>query len=424
MEKLKLFTSFLILIALLQIVNSGCSSRDEIPVITSDSTIMYPAKKTDGINAEITLCKSISKKTGKRVGAGMVFTLGEKENVRAFADLENVIFDNNRDLMFHLVWIGPDGNSFYAKRIDLTTSDTSSTINSSIAISPEKRQPGKYLLQLYLFRELIAEKRFELRTEYKITASDIDKISANITLCRTIDKETGDRIGVDSVFIIRDKAKVRAFVDMANPGILEGQDWKFHFDWTDSTGNSFYRKDLEILQDDSTSSLTSFIPISPDLQKPGKYRVRAFLSDILLAEKNFELQNEVKITVPKAKRMKASVTLCSNIDKETGLPIGSDSVFIIRSNGKVRAFVELENRSDFDNRPLKFHFNWIGQDGKIFYKKQIDLTPGDSSSSINSSISITPDKRQPGKCSLQVYLFNELIAEKKFELLTEAQSEH
>jgi hypothetical protein len=419
MKQLKLLTSLLILIALLQLVISGCSSRDEIPVLTPDSTIVYPAKKTDGISARIILCKNLNKKTGKRIGAGTTFTLGEKENVRAFADLENVFKENNRDLMFHLVWISPDGNSFYTKRIDLTPADTSSTINSSIAISPDKRQPGNYLLQLYLYRELIAEKRFILRPEYKITASDIDNISASITLCRTIDKETGNLIGVDSVFIIREKAKVRAFVDMVNPGILSYQEFKFYFDWTDSSGISFYRKDIELLPDDSTSSLTSFIPISPEVQKPGKYAVRAYLSDMLIAEKKFELQNEVRNVVSKQKRMKASIVLCSSIDKETGKPIITEPIFTISKSGKVRAFIELENRKDFGERLLKFHLNWIGPDNKSFYRKQIELTPGDSTSSLNSSISITPDKRQPGKCSLQVYLFNELIAEKDFELIME-----
>jgi len=405
--------------ALLQLAISGCSSRDEVPIITQDSTIVYPAKKTDGINARIILCRNLNKKTGKRIGAGTIFTLGEKENVRAFADLENVFKENNRDLMFHLVWIGPDGNSFYAKRIDLTTTDTSSTINSSIAISPDKRQPGNYLLQLYLFRELIAEKSFILRQEYKITAADIDKIRPGITLCRTIDKETGDRIGVDSVFIIRDKAKVRAFVDMVNPDFLGYQEFKFYFDWSDSNGISFYRKDIDLQPGDSISSLTSFILISPDVQKPGKYTVRAYLSDMLIAEKKFELQYEVRKVVAKPKRMKASIVLCSSVDKETGKPIVTEPVFTISKSGKVRAFIELENRKDFGDRLLKFHLDWIGPDKKSFYRKQIELNPGDSTSSVNSSISITPDKRQPGSCSLKVYLFNELIAETDFELIME-----
>jgi hypothetical protein len=42
--------------------------------------------------------------------------------------------------------------------------DTVSTITGSISITPDKRPPGEYLLQVYLFDEVIAEKKFELKS--------------------------------------------------------------------------------------------------------------------------------------------------------------------------------------------------------------------------------------------------------------------
>ncbi len=64
--------------------------------------------------------------------------------------------------MFHIDWIDSTGNSLYKKRIDLSPSDSSSRIISSISLSPPKRKVGEYIVRVYLFRELIAEKKFQL----------------------------------------------------------------------------------------------------------------------------------------------------------------------------------------------------------------------------------------------------------------------
>lgn len=171
MQKIKLIALTTSLIALLLLVAPGCSSRIETPVTGEDSTITYPPKKTDGISAKITLCRKVSKKTGNRIGEGTLFSIKEKEWVRAFVDIEHRFNDDKRELMFHLDWNDANGRSFYLKRIDLSPDDSSSTIKSSISISPGKRKPGKYTLRVYLFRELIAEKEFELRPEFQLTPS-------------------------------------------------------------------------------------------------------------------------------------------------------------------------------------------------------------------------------------------------------------
>ena len=41
------------------------------------------------------------------------------------------------------------------------------TLKSSISTPPGKRDPGTYSLQVYLFRELIAEKSFQLRADLR-----------------------------------------------------------------------------------------------------------------------------------------------------------------------------------------------------------------------------------------------------------------
>ena len=169
LNTLNRITLNLFLIVLLLQALSGCSSRNETPTISEDSTIVYSPKQQDGVSANITLCRKVGKKTGKRIGVGTVFTIMDKAKVHAFFDLENRKLFTDKKMMFHAEWIGPNGKSFYRKRIDLLPDDSTSTIKSSISITPEKRLAGNYLVRFFLFRELIAEKKFELRDEVIIT---------------------------------------------------------------------------------------------------------------------------------------------------------------------------------------------------------------------------------------------------------------
>jgi hypothetical protein len=123
------------------------------------------------------------------------------------------------------------------------------------------------------------------------------------------------------------------------------------------------------------------------------------------------------VVVPERKPdIGTKITFCKKIDKETGAPVDENTIFTIGDNENVRAVVGFANRDAFKNRVLKFRFDWIGPDGKSFYKKQTELSPDDPAITINSSVSISPGKRQPGKYSLRVYLFDKLVAEKAFEL--------
>nr|MCU0364768.1 hypothetical protein [Ignavibacteriaceae bacterium] len=212
---------------------SGCSSRRDKPVILNDSTIVYPSKYEGGLQPKITLTKRVSKKTGKPIKPGTRFNLQEDTKLFAIVDLEKQTTKQNRDLMFHIDWVDSSGNSFYKKRIDISIKDTSSRIIkkridisikdtssriiSSISLSPQKRQPGNYTARLYLFRELIAEKRFLLVESLsdtlivkkksvaqdtsitikkvkkeKLKKSEIksDNIMASLVLCRKISKKT------------------------------------------------------------------------------------------------------------------------------------------------------------------------------------------------------------------------------------------
>lgn len=296
---------------------SGCSSRKEKPIILNDSTIVYPSKNEIGIQPKITLSSKISKKTGKPLRTGTIFKLQDNEKLYASVELEKQTKDRDRDLMFHIDWIDSSGNSFYKKRIDISSDDSSSRITSSISISPQKRQTGNYTARLYLFRELIAEKKFLL---------------------------------VES---INDSAIVK---------------------------------------------------------KKNKSEIKN--------------KTEKKVKVKKTKKpeveietMKAIIVLCRKVSKKTGKPIGSATTFTIKDSAKVKAVVSIEKQDIKTNEQMNFYFNWIGPDGKSFYKKRVVYTTSNPFFTISNSISITPEKRQPGKYKLRVSYRKKIIAEQQFELI-------
>ena len=105
------------------------------------------------------------------------------------------------------------------------------------------------------------------------------------------------------------------------------------------------------------------------------------------------------------------------VSKKTGKPIGSGTTFTIKDSAKVKAIVSFEKQEIKTNEQMKFYFNWIGPDGKVFYKKRVVYTTSNPSFSISNSIAITPEKRQPGIYTVQIVFRKKIIAEQKFELI-------
>ena len=268
-----------------EMFTTACSERASEPVILPDSTIAYPSKEADGISAKITLSRYFGQKTGRQSAIATIFPLKEGENIYSVIELENRLKNTDRDLMFHLDWIGPDGRSFYLKRIDLSPDDSTTALVSSISASPDKRPPGKYLLRIYLFRELIAEKHFELRAE-----SEVERVSANIIFFKSIDKETGEMKGIDTAYEIKKKGILKAQVGLTNLNVYKDVELPFRMEWIGPDGRSFFSKKVNILQADTLSSITGSISITPDKREPGECFLRVYLFDELIAEKKFELR--------------------------------------------------------------------------------------------------------------------------------------
>jgi len=270
------------------VVFSGCSSRIEIPVTTDDSTVIYPAINAEGIDAQITFYRKTSQKSGKKIGEGTIFTIKDKRNLRAIINIENRLANNNHEQVFHIDWIGEDGKSFHRKQVNLLPVDTSSTLTSSISISPNIRPPGNYILKLYLHRELIAEKKFILLPEEIITPLVGDEIKAQITLYRKKSKKTGKLIGEGTTFKIKKKRNIRAIIDINNRFGYGNRELKFRVKWIDENGETIYQKKINLPSTDSTSAIVS--SISYGTRQPGKYALQVFLFNKLIGEKKFEIR--------------------------------------------------------------------------------------------------------------------------------------
>ena len=87
----------------------------------------------------------------------------EGARVQANIRLENVYARGRRPLTLHFVWLNPGQKKIFKRMLEYTPNDSVQVLTSSLTISPSKRVPGPYTLQVFLFRELIAEKILELR---------------------------------------------------------------------------------------------------------------------------------------------------------------------------------------------------------------------------------------------------------------------
>ena len=167
---LRLFPALLLALPLLG--SSGCSERVDTAEAGPDSTTVYRAKDGESVEASILFYRAKSKKSGRLIGEDGPFTVKEKSKVRARISLSNTDALGERGGMFHLVWVDPEGKEFYTKRIDWSPEDGEEELSGSISAYPGKRDPGEYLLRVYLFRELIAEKGFLLESEEETDARE------------------------------------------------------------------------------------------------------------------------------------------------------------------------------------------------------------------------------------------------------------
>ncbi len=356
-----------ILIVLFFVAGNSCRNRFEEPVISNDSTIVYQSKKSEDVSAKITFCRKIEKNSENYVGEGTIFTITNESRVRAVIELENLFNNGYEELMFHIDWVGPDDKSIYLKRTIITPDDSISTIESSISVSTDTREPGEYTLKIYYFRELIAEKSFEMLRQFHISELKEMGFSNELILYKDFDKKTGKLQGIDTIFFLGDENNVRAKYNLPHLDRIGNRELLFYFDWIGPDNSSFYKKEIEMTFDNADESIGSSISISPDKRDTGNYVSQLYLFDELIAEKKFRVT--LKPELPPIE-LNTNIILYRKLDKKTGKRVDEGTVFTIKNKRKVRALINIKNRQKYIDREIELTLNWIGPDGKSFYDKK------------------------------------------------------
>ncbi len=405
--------------ALCVLLITDCSSRLDPVVSNEDGSVSYSPVDSSGINAKVLLYKGID--DAGRPLATNIFTIGEKSKVYALIKIVNRELHPGRDIMLHVDWIDPDGNSFFMKREQIQAADTLSEIHSVISIPAERRNTGEYKFRVYLFRELIAEKNFKL-VNYNADSAAVFSVnfpyplSAVITLGsigvrdNSMPKDTGN------VFEIKNKAKVYAGITLFNKEFYKGKEFKGEIAWCGEDGNSFYRRKFSISPFDTSAELSSAITANSKSREAGTYKLRVYLYNKLIGEKTFTLVPEQKeeLRVVQVKGIDAVVVFCSKIGNKTKKAYGISDKFTINNKSHVHAVVSI---ADTREKRVKsaIRIEWISPGGGSFYNKTFKFGKKQIPTVLSNSISITR-KRESGTYKCRVYYDKSLIAEKTFTL--------
>ena len=399
----------------------GCTTRYKTPEITPNSTHIFKPKGDQAICTDILLSTLVSKKSPKPLFPLDTFPLIENKILRSFIYVDRQHTTENQPLDFHVDWINPKGVSIFCKQYQLNPNDSASLITSSISLNPDVRMAGNYKLRVYLFRELIAEKPFVLQTEEEYTPP-VNDLTAKILFGNRLDRKIGQVQNIDSVFLISRKGWVHASVELSNRFAYGDEDLDFRFEWSDPDGKTFFARTVKLPSSDSTSRLNSSISVSPTARKDGIYTLRVSLFRKLIAEKSFEIKTAIVKTDKINVSAKASILFCSKIDKGSGTPVNINDEFVIGKNERVCAYIQLSDVFNPANKPLFFNLVWIDPDGKRFFSKPITVAANTHDAILQSSITIEPKNRVPGKYQFKLYLFDKPIESKSFVLQSKEDS--
>ena len=168
---------------------SGCASEETQEVLAARAG---NSSDEGAFDAQVTLCRKVGSKTGRRIGAGNEFVMSTKSYVRAFVDFTNV--KPERPYTIHMAWIRPDGKEMFRKfaevrQLETTEKEFSTVINwldaedlhkiksdTLVTAEPDftlgtrfntslkkERVPGLYHFRVYLDRRLLLEEPFTVK---------------------------------------------------------------------------------------------------------------------------------------------------------------------------------------------------------------------------------------------------------------------
>ncbi len=349
-------------------------------------------------DAEVILYRRKNPQTGKPTGISESFTLMKEAYLHARLSTDSL--PRTKAYQLHFQWINPDGESFYTKEVIDTAGHTAP--ESAISLNPGTRTPGKYRLRVYYYRELLAEKSFELLSAWE-PGKEISVQAPDFYISSYGGQPVKTR---DSSFVLMKKTKL--LMKFKTP-VLDGKrQWIYHVDWKDETGRLISRKHFE-----GDSILSSSLPLSPILRSPGQYTMEIYLFDRLLATKNFRLLPPYDLS-----GVETGISFCPYYDKKNKRKTEFRNTYNIGQKTAVNACVRLTDK----NHRIKtgewlVELKWTDGTGKSFYTKKYNLKPKNHSAYLRSKISLSPEKRTPGEYSLQVLMFHETVASKAFRIL-------
>ncbi len=122
----------------------------------------YSPEEVKKINTELTLYRKKSKKSGKLIGKGNSFQIKKGRKVRADIRFSNLKKVKNLKPEGKIIWKNPSGKTIYTQSFKLPSKSDKKLVTSALSISKGKRKPGKYKIEVYIFREQVAGKEFTL----------------------------------------------------------------------------------------------------------------------------------------------------------------------------------------------------------------------------------------------------------------------
>jgi hypothetical protein len=92
-------------------------------------------------------------------GVADSFLLEKGQRARGIVDVKGA--KPGEELVFHLLWVKPNGKDAFMKREVVVPEESSFRLQTSLSLDPERRPPGTWLLKVYLFRKLFAHESVE-----------------------------------------------------------------------------------------------------------------------------------------------------------------------------------------------------------------------------------------------------------------------
>ncbi len=170
---------------------AGCGQEVVQEFKDAQARLAEDPSSLDGVfRCDVTFCRKVGRKTGKRIGIGDEFIMKEKSRVNALVDFMDV--EAGKVHAMHLVWLRPDMHEMFRKYVEVEVeaaetgyrstirwrkTDDLNYVKEEIQEGPDPsfslktrlntslgkmRVPGTYTLRVYYHRELMLEESFTL----------------------------------------------------------------------------------------------------------------------------------------------------------------------------------------------------------------------------------------------------------------------